>query len=97
MSVRSILLVLALPLLMGSEVYRYVDSNGVVTYAQQLPYGVQGERITTVAGAPTQGSACRPDRAREAGGTGFVAAATSDARQTEAGRRSAQSRNRNDP
>ena len=42
------------PLLMGSEVYRYVDSNGVITYAQQLPYGVQGERITTVAGAATQ-------------------------------------------
>jgi hypothetical protein len=54
MSVRSILLVLALPLLMGSEVYRYVDSNGVVTYAQQLPYGIEGERITTVAGAPTK-------------------------------------------
>ncbi|HEY6599616.1 MAG TPA: DUF4124 domain-containing protein [Pseudomonadales bacterium] len=54
MSVRSILLVLVLPLLMGSEVYRYVDSNGVVTYAQQLPYGVQGERITTVAGAPSK-------------------------------------------
>jgi rRNA maturation endonuclease Nob1 len=54
MSIRCILLVLALPLLMGSEVYRYVDSNGVVTYAQQLPYGVQGERITTVAGAPTK-------------------------------------------
>jgi hypothetical protein len=54
MSVRIILLVLAVPLLMGSEVYRYIDANGVVTYAQQLPYGVQGERITTVAGAATQ-------------------------------------------
>lgn len=60
MSVRTVLLVLAVPLLMGSEVYRYVDSNGVVTYAQQLPYGVQGERITTSAGAPTQAAPAVP-------------------------------------
>jgi hypothetical protein len=60
MSVRIILLVLAVPLLMGSEVYRYVDANGVVTYAQQLPYGVQGERITTVAGAATQSAPAVP-------------------------------------
>ena len=53
MSVRVIYLLLALPFLMGSEVYRYIDANGVVTYAQQLPYGVEGERITTVAGAAT--------------------------------------------
>jgi hypothetical protein len=53
MSVRLVLLVLSVPLLMGSEIYRYVDSNGVVTYAQQLPYGVKGEQIRTVAGAPS--------------------------------------------
>ena len=53
MSVRLIVLVLAAPLLMGSEIYRYVDSNGVVTYAQQLPYGVKGELIKTTSGAPT--------------------------------------------
>jgi hypothetical protein len=53
MSVRLIALVLAAPLLMGSEIYRYVDANGVVTYAQQLPYGVKGELIKTTAGAPT--------------------------------------------
>jgi hypothetical protein len=53
MSVRLIVLVVAAPLLMGSEIYRYVDSNGVVTYAQQLPYGVKGELIKTTAGAPT--------------------------------------------
>ena len=53
MSVRLIVLVLAAPLLMGSEIYRYIDSNGVVTYAQQLPYGVKGELIKTTAGAPT--------------------------------------------
>jgi Domain of unknown function (DUF4124) len=53
MSVRLIVLVLAAPLLMGSEIYRYIDANGVVTYAQQLPYGVKGELIKTTAGAPT--------------------------------------------
>jgi hypothetical protein len=51
MSVRSIVLVMSLPLLMGSEIYRYIDANGVVTYAQQLPYGVKGEQIRTMAGA----------------------------------------------
>ncbi len=60
MSVRTILLVLVVPLLMGSEVYRYVDANGVVTYAQQLPYGVEGERITTVAGAASQSAPAVP-------------------------------------
>jgi hypothetical protein len=53
MSVRLIVLVLAAPLLMGTEIYRYVDANGVVTYAQQLPYGVKGELIKTNAGSPT--------------------------------------------
>jgi hypothetical protein len=53
MSVRLVALILSLPLLMGSEIYRYVDANGVVTYAQQLPYGVKGEQIKTMDGAPT--------------------------------------------
>jgi hypothetical protein len=53
MCVRLVGLILCAPLLMGSEIYRYVDGNGVVTYAQQLPYGVKGEQIKTVAGAPT--------------------------------------------
>jgi hypothetical protein len=53
MPVRVIILLCSLPLLMGADIYRYVDANGVVNYVQQLPYGVQGERIHTVAGAPT--------------------------------------------
>ena len=53
MSVRLIVLAVSLPFLMGSEIYRYVDANGVVTYAQQLPYGVKGEQIRTMAGAPS--------------------------------------------
>jgi len=53
MPVRVIILLLSLPLLMGADIYRYVDANGVVNYVQQLPYGVTGERIHTVAGAPS--------------------------------------------
>jgi Domain of unknown function (DUF4124) len=53
MTVRVLALLFALPLLMGADIYRYVDANGVVNYVQQLPYGVTGERIHTVAGAPT--------------------------------------------
>jgi hypothetical protein len=53
MPVRVIILLLFLPLLMGADIYRYVDANGVVNYVQQLPYGVQGERIKTIAGAPS--------------------------------------------
>ena len=68
MSVRLVLLVLSVPLLMGSEIYRYVDSNGVVTYAQQLPYGVKGEQIRTVAGAPSvavTATSPQPDKPKE--------------------------------
>jgi len=60
MSVRFVFLVLSIPWLMGSEVYRYIDANGVVTYAQQLPYGVKGERITTVAGAASVAAPAAP-------------------------------------
>ncbi len=53
MAIRAIALLLLLPALMGAEIYRYVDANGVVNYVQQLPYGVTGERVQTVAGAST--------------------------------------------
>ncbi len=35
----------ALPLLMGAEVYRWVDENGVVNYTQLAPEGVEAERV----------------------------------------------------
>jgi hypothetical protein len=63
MSVRLIVLAVSLPFLMGSEIYRYVDANGVVTYAQQLPYGVKGEQIRTVAGAPSVTVPATPPKA----------------------------------
>ncbi len=62
MRVRLLVLVLSLPVLMGSEIYRYVDANGVVTYAQQLPYGVKGEEIHTVDGAPSVAVAAAPPK-----------------------------------
>ena len=46
------LLVVSLPLLMGAEVYRWTDPNGVVNFTQLKPRGVQAEQITTGAGGP---------------------------------------------
>ena len=65
MSVRLIILAVSLPFLMGSEIYRYVDANGVVTYAQQLPYGVKGEQIRTMAGAPSVAMPATPPKTEE--------------------------------
>lgn len=55
------LLALVLPLLMGADIYRWVDANGVVNYTQLKPEGVEAEAITTRAGA-------RRDAASPAGG-----------------------------
>ena len=48
-------LLLALPCLMGAEIYRWVDQNGVVNYTQQRPSNVNVdvdvEQITTRTGA----------------------------------------------
>lgn len=50
MRYRYLPLVMLLPALMGADVYRYVDKDGVVTYTQQLPYGVKGEVVRTGSG-----------------------------------------------
>jgi hypothetical protein len=60
MTLRILALLCCLPALMGAEIYRYVDANGVVNYVQQLPYGVQGERIQTNAGAPVVAEKATP-------------------------------------
>ena len=54
MNRRLLCLLPLLPFLLGAEVYRYVDSNGVVTYAERLPEGVQGERILATRTGPSQ-------------------------------------------
>jgi hypothetical protein len=41
------LLIVSLPMLMGSEVYRWVDPNGVVNFTQLKPRGVQAQHIST--------------------------------------------------
>ena len=61
MTIRILALLLCLPALMGADIYRYVDANGVVNYVQQLPYGVQGERIQTTDGAGTVAEAATPE------------------------------------
>lgn len=64
----------ALPLLMGAEVYRYVDKDGVVTYTEMLPFGVQGQRVMSEAKGPTQtvrevGAGATPATADSGAGT----------------------------
>ncbi len=52
---RFVALLVALPCLMGAEIYRWVDENGVVNYTQQRPSNVDVdmdvEQITTRTGA----------------------------------------------
>ena len=45
-----LVVVLCLPLLMGAEVYRWVDEDGVVNYSQTRPRGVESERLITEVG-----------------------------------------------
>ncbi|MFK7912742.1 MAG: DUF4124 domain-containing protein [Pseudomonadales bacterium] len=37
----------AMPMLMGADVYRWTDTNGVINYTQQKPDGVQAELISS--------------------------------------------------
>jgi hypothetical protein len=46
------LLVLGVPLLMGADVYRWVDTDGIVNYTQLKPAGVSAQRISTGAAGP---------------------------------------------
>jgi hypothetical protein len=48
-----LLLTLCLPLLMGAEVYRWVDASGVVNYTQTKPRGVDAQQLQTRGGGPT--------------------------------------------
>jgi Domain of unknown function (DUF4124) len=64
MTIRILAAVLFLPMLMGADIYRYVDANGVVNYVQQLPYGVKGERIQTAGGVATATDSAIPDPAK---------------------------------
>ena len=50
---RFFFLILCLPLLMGAEVYRWVDDNGVVNYSQNKPQGVDVQQIITRSGGPS--------------------------------------------
>jgi hypothetical protein len=47
---KACLLLLAAPLLMGAEVYRWVDGDGVVNYGQRVPEGVVAERVSASTG-----------------------------------------------
>jgi hypothetical protein len=43
---RYLLALAALPLLLGAGYYQWVDENGVVTFSQHAPQGVQAEQLT---------------------------------------------------
>lgn len=49
-SLKACLVVLAVPLLLGADVYRWVDENGVVNYTQLKPEGVPAERVSAATG-----------------------------------------------
>ncbi|MEM1433023.1 MAG: DUF4124 domain-containing protein [Pseudomonadota bacterium] len=47
-------LLLALPGLMGAEIYRWVDANGVVNFTQQKPRGIEAELVSSGPQRPAQ-------------------------------------------
>lgn len=42
----ALVVLLALPGLMGAEIYRWIDANGVVNYTQQKPKGIEAELVS---------------------------------------------------
>ena len=51
---KAVALLFILPLLMGAEVYRWVDRDGVINYTERAPYGVKAERIRMRPGGPSE-------------------------------------------
>jgi hypothetical protein len=67
---KACLLLLALPLLVGADIYRWVDENGVVNYSQRQPEGVRAERVSAITGervTPAATTATPPSPAPAAG------------------------------
>ena len=58
--VNTALVILALPLLTGADVYRWVDDNGVVNYTQQKPRHVDAELVSTKRGSSAPSAAAQP-------------------------------------
>jgi hypothetical protein len=46
------LVIAALPILMATDVYRWVDDDGVVNYTQRKPEGVDSARLQAATGQP---------------------------------------------
>jgi hypothetical protein len=44
------LVIVAVPLLLGADVYRWVDKDGVVNYTQRKPEGVESARLQAASG-----------------------------------------------
>jgi hypothetical protein len=54
MRLKATALFVILPLLMGAEIYRWVDRDGVINYTEREPIGIKSERIRVREGGPTQ-------------------------------------------
>jgi predicted pyridoxine 5'-phosphate oxidase superfamily flavin-nucleotide-binding protein len=63
------LVLLALPLLLGADVYRWVDENGVVNYTQLKPEGVDAVRVSAATGQRVTAPVPPPADASAAPGT----------------------------
>jgi hypothetical protein len=76
-STRSLILLLCcLPVLLGTDIYRWVDANGVVNYSQQAPIGIPAERVAAVS---TSGRSSDPGIGSGAAADAALAAATEPA------------------
>jgi hypothetical protein len=57
---RLALLLAAMPLLLGADVYRWVDADGIVNYSQRKPEGVSSDRLRAATGEPVRADAPAP-------------------------------------
>lgn len=80
--VKACLLLLAAPLLMGAEVYRWVDRDGVVNYGERAPEGVVAERVSASTGQRIVTPASTQPGATEPAAAGQPAAAPADQQLT---------------
>jgi hypothetical protein len=78
----TLLVVIAgLPFLLGADVYRWVDKDGVVNYTQQKPEGVEATRLRADAGHRAESAAQQAGDASAGASQSDGAPAASDERQ----------------
>lgn len=68
--IKASLFILGVPLLMAADVYRWVDTEGVVNYTQLKPAGIASQRISTGAAGAIRFTQVKDERAGLPGDTG---------------------------